>query len=112
MQALIQKLERNKKLLKAAEEGNVDLVTTLLEEGAEVEYKDEDGDTAAHEAAKGGHDAVLTILLDNGAMVNTRGRWDRTPIMYAAEKGHTTTIKLLHNGEQSLTYRTRMGGQH
>ena len=32
-----QKLERNEKLLEAAGEGNVDLVTKLLAEGAEVE---------------------------------------------------------------------------
>ena len=74
-----QKQERNEKLVKAASEGNVDLVTTLLAEGAEVEYKDEYGETAAHKAAKRGHDAVLTILLDKGAMVNTRDKQDRTP---------------------------------
>ena len=58
-----QKLQRNEKLVEAAEEGNVDLVTRLLEEGAEVEYKDEYGNTDAHRAAMGGHDAVLTKFL-------------------------------------------------
>ena len=115
-----QKQERNEKLLEAAREGNVDLVITLLAEGAEVEYKDRRGDTAAHKAAIKGHDVVLTILLDKGAMVNTRGLFDRTPIMCAAENGHTSTVKLLHSrgaeldlqdedGRTALIYAARYG---
>ena len=62
-----QKLERNEKLLAAAEEGNVDLVTRLLAEGAEVEYKDEDGYTAAHNAAYGGHNAPPLTIAGQGS---------------------------------------------
>ena len=50
----IDNAELNNKLLQASEDGNVAEVTRLLAEGANVECKDEDGDTrdtCAHKAA-------------------------------------------------------------
>ena len=41
----------------------------LLEQGANAEAVDKDGNTALHLAAKNGHDAVIRTLLDKGANI-------------------------------------------
>ena len=47
--------------------GEVDQVTALLVEGADVHYTNEHGWTALHMACWNGHAAVVPLLLDAGA---------------------------------------------
>ena len=48
-------------------EGHEAVVKLLLEQGAEVESKDEDGRTPLWRAARNGHEAVVKLLLEKGA---------------------------------------------
>jgi ankyrin repeat protein len=54
----------------AVQEGNMIKVQTLLNEGAEVEARDDDHFTALHVASQFGYPAVIEVLLANGAEVN------------------------------------------
>ncbi|CAI5511678.1 unnamed protein product [Closterium sp. Naga37s-1] len=63
-----------------ASQGDVDELTRLLDEGADVNSADYDGRSAIHLAACEGHLGVLKLLLARGARVNPRDRWGHTPL--------------------------------
>ena len=69
----MEKEDLNKKLFEAARDGDNEKVVSLLSEGAEIDYKDETGDTAFTWAAYGSHDEIIEILLGNGQDINFRG---------------------------------------
>ena len=50
-------------MLMAAKKGNVDIVTALLDKGADIEAKDSDGYSALLQASRRGHDEVVSVLL-------------------------------------------------
>ena len=58
--------DRETPLMKAAEGGYEDIVKLLLERGADVMMRDEDGDTALVYAVEEGHDSIVKILIDHG----------------------------------------------
>jgi len=55
----------NLELVKACEEGNVEKVKTLLENGADILYQDEKGKTLLHVACENGHKNVVECLIRN-----------------------------------------------
>ena len=55
-------------LHRAAKENRVDIARALIDRGAEVDARDEDGDTPLHDAAWKSLD-VARLLLDGGAEV-------------------------------------------
>ncbi|XP_045599551.2 transient receptor potential channel pyrexia isoform X2 [Procambarus clarkii] len=78
-------------LLWACLHGAADLVQTLLEEGANVEARDNAGFSALHLAAESGSEEVLRVLLEGGARLGGPREWDGneelTPLMLAARRG-------------------------
>jgi hypothetical protein len=58
-------------------------VQTLLQHGADVAARDEDGRTSLHYASKNGHAAVVQTLLQHGADVAARDMGGKTPLDYA-----------------------------
>ena len=73
------------------------MVELLLEKGAELEYRDEHGQTPLLLAASHGHEATVKMLLQGGAEPDSKDEFGRTPLSWAAEKGHEAVIKLLMN---------------
>lgn len=71
------------------------VVPLLLEKGADVNAKTEDGKTALQIAAKNGHATVARILLDRGAEVDSEDSRRRTPLYWAATGNYIAVIKLL-----------------
>jgi ankyrin repeat protein len=59
--------EINEELLEAAKIGDKQKVEQLLEEGADVDAKDEDGKTALMFAAFMGHEEIVELLKSYGA---------------------------------------------
>jgi ankyrin repeat protein len=57
-------------LLWAVDRGNLDLVTALVEAGADIERCDGDGMAALHYAAQCGHAELVAYLLEIGARVD------------------------------------------
>jgi hypothetical protein len=58
------------RLIKAAADGKLDQVTSLVRQGAGINSRDGDGQTALMTAVDEGHRDVVIFLLDNGADVN------------------------------------------
>ena len=56
----------------AVEDGDVEAVRQLVEEGADVEAQDADGDRPLHLAAQDGHLEVVRVLVEAGANVEAQ----------------------------------------
>jgi len=84
-------------LQEAASTGNIDLVRTLLAEGAKIDgVEGRFMKTALHRAAAGGHKDVVELLIANGARVDAEDGWPGgTALHYAAENGHNEIVELL-----------------
>jgi ankyrin repeat protein len=68
------------KLGDAAECGDVDAITRLLQAGANVKATDWGGYTALHRAAFNGHDDCCEVLIKGGAVAMLRKSRDLHPV--------------------------------
>ena len=75
--------------------GNAETVKLLLERGADVNAKDNDGWTPLQHAAKRGNVEIIKLLLEKGADVNAKSNDGVTALMSAAKRGYMEIIKLL-----------------
>ncbi len=76
--------DRKPALHVAVSEGSLGLIEALLELGAKVDLKDDQGYTALERAIlTTKYDGVAEILLEGGADPNVRGRMERTPLHWA-----------------------------
>lgn len=67
----------------------------LLEAGAEVNVKQENGITPLHSAAHNGNIELLIVLLEAGAEITARTEEGKTPSDIAAEQGYNDIAKIL-----------------
>ena len=84
----LQEKKRNEELLRAARVGTKSRCEELLSEGANINYKDSDGQSSIWIAACYGRLDVVKLLLQHGAEVNSRTNLGSTPISTAAYNGH------------------------
>ena len=87
-------------LFDAVRRGDLTEVERLLNEGADLNARDErDGrdDTPLHWACIFGRPHIVRLLLDRGADVGARDEYDRTPLHYAGIYSHpdTDVVRLL-----------------
>ena len=71
------------------------IVSLLLDNGANVNAKDAHGQTALIWASCEGYIDIVSILLDNGADVNTKDNNNQTPLIMASKQGHTKVVEIL-----------------
>lgn len=79
-------------LMRAAREGNLELVDFLVRNRANIRARTSWGDTAMSLAGQKGQTAVIRRLIEGGGEVNQSG-W--SALLYAAMEGHLDTVKLL-----------------
>src|SRR5258708_31366755 len=75
-----------KAVITVAYQGDVKRGIAQLDEGADVNARDCDGDTALMLAAERGHIELVKVLLKNGADVNAENLNGETALMRAAER--------------------------
>src|SRR5437868_1166207 len=80
----------------ASKAGQLDLVLSLLNKGADPETTDDSGMPALHLAASEGHIDIVADLLSRGANANAKsGMQQCTAIGYAVRRAHQMTALLL-----------------
>ncbi|RLN51169.1 hypothetical protein BBP00_00009937 [Phytophthora kernoviae] len=89
-------------LIVAAQRGHFNIVTLLVENGAEVNAKTHNGRTALLLAAEEGNLEIVRLLLDSDADVNASGSDEWTPLMMAAYRGHEEIVRLLLDNDADL----------
>jgi ankyrin repeat protein len=84
-------------LLDACAEGNVEVVQSLLDEGANVNERNARHETALDVASTEGKLEVAKLLIKYGADVNCRDKQGWTPLLVASQYGHRDIVELLLN---------------
>lgn len=82
-------------LMEAASENDTDAISTLLDEGADVNEVDSEGSTALHWAVYSGYYDAAALLLENGADTNTVDIYEATPLISAVFAEDVEMVKLL-----------------
>jgi ankyrin repeat protein len=82
-------------LIWASDNNHAEVVRLLLDRGAELEARDDDGETAFFRAVARGHEEIVDMLLSRGADVRTRNKYRGTPLQEASMEGHLGVVRLL-----------------
>ncbi|KAK9090498.1 hypothetical protein Sjap_023675 [Stephania japonica] len=75
--------------------GQIPFMDKLLEQGADIDSRDQDGFTPLHKAVIGKKETVISHLLRKGANPNVKDKDGATPLHYAVQVGGFQTVKLL-----------------
>ena len=81
--------------VEAAKRGNLYRARGLLDDGANVDVAEWDGNTALVWAVEAGDISFVRMLLEAGAEVNVKDRNGHTPLMKAAAAGHAELVRSL-----------------
>ena len=85
----------NNELLSAASSGDTAAATRLLGEGADVDAKNNQGDTALLLAAKSGKIDTAKLLIEKGANLEAKNNVGETALIAACTSGHAEIAQLL-----------------
>lgn len=85
----------NEQLLKASEKGDVDGVISLLDRGADIEARNNDGDTPLLRACTTNHTKIVELLLNSGADIENRNDEGYTPLLLSSYYGLEEIVELL-----------------
>ena len=89
----------------AAKKGDIEAVKQHLAAGADVNYRNKNGDTLLNYAAFLGHKEIVELLIENGADMNAKGLADWTPLHLAAQNKQEQIVQLLiANGAEVNPY--------
>jgi ankyrin repeat protein len=79
----------------ATRQNNLEKVRLLLEHGADINSKDEYGQTALMNAAHGGQLELVRLLIEKGADLNTRAKYNLTALMLSLIARHPDVARVL-----------------
>ena len=79
----------------AAEQGNVMKIKSLVEQGADINYKNSYKRTPLHKACAKGRFVAAKYFIENGADVEARTDDGSTPLLFAASYNKFAVVKLL-----------------
>jgi len=79
----------------ASRNDRLDVVQRLVDLGAKIEAKCNQGLTALNWASLGGNEQIARFMLDRHADIETRTKHGCTPLMSASQGGHVPMLKLL-----------------
>ena len=88
-------LTLDERLLRAAVQGDAELVEQLLGIGADIHAKSKMGQTPLHRAAENGNLETVALLIAKGADIHAKDNNGRTPLQVAEEYGEAEIVALL-----------------
>ena len=97
-------------LMIAARHGNLGIVRTLIDAGADINAKSKYGDTALTAATYFCHPPITEFLLDHGADVNVQNyAYGSTPLMLANECNDISIVEALIKRGATINARNKKG---
>ncbi len=96
-------------LMRAATNGNVEVVRLLLAKDANVTIKDMEGCTPMHHAALKGHASIVKLLVERGADSEDRDNDGWTVLQHASWNGHEKTVRYLLKNDANVHSRAENG---
>lgn len=75
--------------------GDLEDVERILNEGADVDEQDSNGENALMHAAWEGHVDIAQLLVDKGINKNSQDRGGDYPLLFAAFRGQLAIVKLM-----------------
>ena len=93
----------------ATENGQINVVRSLLDHGSDVDERDSSRRTPLAEASRHGKLQIAKLLIERGADVNSRGATGQTPLHLASTSGHLDIVRLLldHNADVNARQRSQ-----
>jgi len=82
-------------LHEAAAAGDIEQIKSLISGGADVNAKDDNGETPLHNAVILANKDVIELLIASGADVNAKDNQGRTPLWWAKEQNSAELIEIL-----------------
>ncbi|KAG8178987.1 hypothetical protein JTE90_012500 [Oedothorax gibbosus] len=93
----------------AAQGGNVEIGTFLVEQNLDVKGVNNHGQTPMHTASAFGHKDMVQLLLKNGIDIQEVDFSFKTPLHVAAQNGHTDVVKILLRNKASTAFTDKHG---
>jgi ankyrin repeat protein len=87
----------------------IDIVKLLIAQGADVNIKDNSGDSPLHYAAAYGYTNIAKELIAHGVKINIRNNLGDTPLHTAVFWGHKDTIEFFLSYGADKTSKTKKG---
>ena len=85
-------INKNLFLTKAIEDGQLEIVKYLVENGVDINAKDKDGKTTLMKTVENRNLEIVKYLVDNGANVNAKNKNGNTPLILAPYGGDKKNI--------------------
>jgi transcriptional regulator of NAD metabolism len=86
----------------AANFGDTNVTKLLLEEGANIDIKDQNKNTPLHLAASNGHTDIVKLLVEKGSDLSAVNKDGGTPLQIAFYNNHTEIVKYLMEKEPRM----------
>ncbi|KAM3072635.1 hypothetical protein ACMFMF_006974 [Clarireedia jacksonii] len=96
-------------LIQASSNGNIEVVRSLLDKGADISVTNKDGWTPLYIASSNGHLEVVKFLLEKDADLSIGDNIRCTPLIAASGYGHLEIVKLLLERGADLSIATNNG---
>lgn len=97
-------------LQRAVTSGNIDQVKSLISQGADVNAKNEQGQTLLHLACQRGNTETAKLLINGGANLNAKNDRGQTPFDVACIQGHKAAAEYLLEKGAAINNVTHEGG--
>ena len=102
-------LNQTTALMRAAQEGHLEIVRELLKAGADPNKRNRLQMTALMLASQRGEASIVQLLIDKGAHVNARTKQDSTSLLLASKRGHKEVVQVLMTAGCELWIRDSRG---
>lgn len=102
--------DMSKQLILAAERGDTHQVKRLLNEGANINERDDRGRTAIMAGTHANKPETVKLLIEAGADINLQDNMKDNPFLYAGAEGLTEVLKLLIQAKADTKLTNRYGG--